>query len=190
MKIQKLSLVLFFSFASLFLYSQDHMMFKGISLKGTVNAFAQELVKKGCKILESKGNTITLKGEFVNKNCEIIILGSNKTNMVWKAVAFLPEQTSWYSLKGEYNDLKKQFQQKYGEGESFEFFSKPYYEGDGYEIQALSLEKCTYVTYFQTEKGIIVVEISKYSQVRICYEDKINTELKNKEAEEIIRNEI
>ncbi|MBP9018142.1 MAG: hypothetical protein BWZ11_00822 [Bacteroidetes bacterium ADurb.BinA395] len=190
MKSLKLLLIILFSVSTFSLYSQEHITFKGIPLKGTINSFAQELVKKGCTIKESKGNLIILKGEFVNETCEIILVGSKKTNTIWKVVAYLPEQTSWYSIKSDYNILKKQFQQKYGDGESYEFFSDPYYEGDGYEMQALRLEKCTYATYFKTETGTISLEISKFQQISISYEDKINVELKRKESDEIINDEI
>lgn len=190
MKSLKLSLIISFSLFSFFIYSQEHITFKGVPINGTVNSFAQELVKKGCKIKESKGNIITLEGEFVNNTCEIIAVGSHKTNTAWKAIAYLPEETNWYSIKNDYNNLKKIFQQKYGDGTSYEFFSKPYYEGDGYEMQALTLKKCTYSTYFEIETGIIVLEISKYKQISIGYEDKINVEINRKEANDIINDEI
>ena len=162
--IKNLLLISFCVFSSI-VFSQEHIKFKGIPLNGNVNSFSQELVKIGFKIVESKGNVITMKGEFINKECEIIVVGSKKTNVVWKVVAYLPEEESWSRIKSDYFEVKRQFQQKYGDGKSYEFFSKPYYEGDGYEMQALSLEKCTYSTFFDTDLGTIVVDISKYKQI-------------------------
>lgn len=187
--IKNLLLISFCVFSSV-VFSQEHIKFKGIPLNGNVNSFAQELVKIGFKIVESKGNIITMKGEFINKECEILVVGSKKTNLVWKVIAYLPKEISWSSIKSDYFEVKKQFQQKYGDGESYEFFSKPYYEGDGYEMQALGVDKCTYATYFTTELGTIAVDISKYEQISIGYEDKVNLEIKKAEAESIINNDI
>jgi len=170
--------------------SQENVTFKGVPLIGTISSFAQELEKQGCTIKETKGNVVILKGEFVSRECEIYVFGSKKTNTVWKVVAYLPEAKSWYSLKSEYLKLKTQFQQKYGKGKSYEFFSNPYYEGDGYEIQALRKEKCTYTTFFDTERGPIAVEISKYEQIKIAYEDAINTKSHEQEEKDIINNDI
>lgn len=187
--IKNLLLVLFCVFSSV-VFSQEHIKFKGIPLNGNVNSFAQELVKIGFKIVKSKGDIILMKGEFINKECEILVVGSTKTNIVWKVIAYLPKETSWYSIKNDYFEVKKQFQQKYGGGESYEYFSKPYYEGDGYEMQALGVDKCTYTTFFKTELGTIAVDISKYERISIGYEDKINLEIKEAEDESVISNDI
>ena len=46
------------------------------------------------------------------------------------------------------------FTKKYGEPKDhFEFFSSPYYEGDGYELQALRKEKCNYISFWTLDKG-------------------------------------
>jgi len=187
--IKSLLLILFCIFSSI-LFSQEHIKFKGIPLTGNVNSFSQELVKLGFVIVESNGNIITMEGEFINKKCEVLVVGSKTTNIIWKVIAYLPEETNWYSLKNNYLEIKNQFQQKYGDGRSYEFFSKPYEEGDGYEMQALGLEKCRYITFFETELGTISVDVSKYKQISIGYEDKINLEIKKNEAESIINNDI
>ena len=57
-------------------------------------------------------------------------------------------------------------------------------------MTALSVYKCTYTTFFKTELGIIAVDISKYEQISISYQDKINIEIKEAEAESVISNDI
>ena len=63
------------------------------------------------------------------------------------------------------------------------FFSKPYYEGDGYELQALRKEKCHYISFYKLPLGAAIVEISQFGHIQIGYEDNINYELKKKEEE-------
>lgn len=190
MKTNKKLLIIILCVLSNVIYSQEHMKFKDIPIDGSINTFAQKLINIGYKMHKTMGDVIILQGNFVNKECDIYIVGSVKTKIVWRVLVYLPEISDWYSIKSNYFDLKKQFQYKYGEGKSFEFFSKPYYEGDGFEMQALGVEKCTYVTFFKTESGDISVDISKYKQISISYEDKINCELKNKEANDRIKSDI
>ena len=51
-----------------------------------------------------------------------------------------------------YAELKASLTEKYGEPESsFENFESPYYAGDGYEDQAIKLEKATFFTMWKKE---------------------------------------
>lgn len=53
------------------------------------------------------------------------------------------------------------------------------YEGDGYELQAVRKEKCTYSTFYDTPRGYIAVQISNFECLLVGYEDKINIELRS-----------
>ncbi|NDV47517.1 hypothetical protein D0T49_10710 [Paludibacter sp. 221] len=169
---------------------QDHMTFKNIPINGSVSEFCKKLTDNGFVLDKKEKGYASLTGKFVNQECEILVLGSAKSDLTWKVVAYLPEKTSWGNLKSQYFDLKAQFTAKYGEGKAYEFFSDPYYEGDGYEIQALKKEKCTYVTFWKVDNGNISLEISKYSQVAISYEDKENYAIRENERESIINDDI
>ena len=131
-----------------------------------------------------------MKGKFVGKDCELYIVGSEKSYTAWKVMVFLPEQSTWSSLESQYFDFKEKFQSKYGKGDAYEFFSKPYYEGDGYELQALDKDKCSYATYLETDKGYVTVEISKYKSLQFNYEDSIGTSIMKKEKNSIIEDDI
>lgn len=65
-----------------------------------------------------------------------------------------------------------------------------YYEGDGYELQALKNDKCTYSTYFKTEKGTLNVAITSSGNLSLGYEDKINTEIQTEEKNNADLNDI
>ncbi len=101
-----------------------------------------------------------------------------------------PEKVSWHSLKSEYNSFKDSYNDKYGKGRSYEYFSDPYYEGDGYELQALRLEKCTYITFYETQEGNIMLKIGDDKAVQVHYEDKLTTAAKSREAEQSVSNDI
>jgi outer membrane protein assembly factor BamA len=167
------------------------MTFKGIPINGSLSSFVSNLKSKGFTLDLIEDGLATLKGDFAGKsNCTIVVVATEQSNTVWKVVVFFPEKTSWYSLKSEYESFKESYTEKYGNPESYEFFSNPYYEGDGYELQALTSEKCRFVSYYQTDKGYITVEVHRSQCLLVSYEDAINVTIKIQEEEMRISEDI
>lgn len=137
-----------------------------------------------------------MTGPFAGfSDCQILIVCSPKTQTVWKVTAYLPDQTSWSSVESRYKDFKKRYTDKYGTpDDSYEFFTDSYYDGDGYELQAIKLEKGYYVTYWKTALGIIAVEVGASSNskgwVELGYEDKAGTAIMDKERSAIVDDDI
>lgn len=175
---------------SISVFSQDHLKFKNIPIDGNINAFSKELVKQGFTLLESKGSSIILKGEFAGKQCNIVVVGTKKTLLTWKVYISFDKENLWSSLKSKYYELKEQYTTKYGDGKSYEFFSNPYFEGDGYETTALSVDKCTWSTFWETKVGNISISIQASQNIGISYEDIKNTVVMDQEKNEIISNDI
>jgi len=176
-------------FCSMSVFSQKHISFKKTILNGNIKNVASELKCKGFISVESDKNVERLKGSFINKECNVFVVGSKKTNIAWKVLVALPKNKSWKSLKREYLSVKEIYEKKYGKGISYEYFSDPYYEGDGYELQALDNDKCTYETIWETDLGYIMVSIS-IKRIYISYEDKVNGKLSSKEKQEIANEDI
>ena len=89
------------------------------------------------------------------------------------------------TIRSEYEDYKQKLTKKYGSPESYEYFMDPYYEGDGYELTALSSEHCHYISFFKEQQvingtvidiGTIVLKLSTDARVSLTYEDTINSE--------------
>jgi len=178
-----------FSYA---LYAQEkHLEFKGTPLNGTLTSFVQKMKTKGYKTILTQDNAVVMGGEFIGKKANIYILATPKTKIVWKVGVNLEKEISWSSLKSEYRKIKESYIKKYGKPlHSFERFDEPYYEGDGYEMQALKLEKCTYISYFKTPEGMISVGMDSTGSIAIGYEDGINVDIASKEKENAVMNEI
>lgn len=173
------------------LQAQEHMSFKGISMGGNLSTFVSALKNQGFIQEDYYDNMVILKGDFAGKSdCTIVVGATENTKSVWKVVVTFPEKVSWYSLKSEYKSFKESYNNKYGKGRSYEYFSDPYYEGDGYELQALRLEKCTYMTFYETAEGNIMLEISDDKSVAVHYEDKITTAIKDREEEQSVSSDI
>ena len=166
------------------LQAQEHMAFKGVSMGINITSFVSQLEAKGFTVEHQSDNGVLLKGDFAGRSaCTVIVLPTKASKKVWKVVVQFPKKTSWYSLKSEYKTFKESYTEKYGKPESYEFFSRPYEEGDGYEMTALSVDKCTYASYYKIPEGTIGLEISDDKCVTVAYEDAITTAIRSKEKE-------
>jgi hypothetical protein len=180
-----LTLVTLLTFAQ-----NQHLKFKDIPIDGPLAEFVGKLRQQGFVLNEMDGDSAVLEGEFVNETCEIYVAASPISNTVWSVGVYLPKMTSWSSIKSKYHSFKANFTAKYGTPRSYEYFSDPYYEGDGYEMQAVRLEECTYVSFWTIPEGHLKVEISKFEQLYFDYEDRINSEKDDMERNQSIMNDI
>ena len=171
-------------------YSQEHLRFKNVPMDGTVTNFAATLKKQGFAIAEEKRNLFVLTGTFINRPCEVRKKKKKKTAAIWKVVVLLPTVKDWAPLKIDYMSLKNAFVDKYGEGKSYEFFSKPYAEGESDEMEALSFGRCHYITYWEKPEGTVALQITTEGRITITYEDALNRSLYDKENSQVISNDI
>ena len=175
-------------------FAQDpqHLEFKGISLDGKLSDFVSRLSKEGFTFKGYVRDYVAvMEGIFAGNYATIHILATPKSKIVWKTTVNYNEIESWSSLKSDYLNMKELFTKKYGEPEAhYEFFSSPYYEGDGYELQALRKEKCDYISFYRLPLGGVIVQISQFGYIQMSYEDKINSKLKIKEEESEVLDDI
>nr|DAI83728.1 MAG TPA: hypothetical protein [Caudoviricetes sp.] len=170
---------------SSFAQESQHLEFKGVPLDGKLSDFVSKLEKKSFVLKEyARDYVAVMKGNFAGDYVTIYVFATPKSKIVWKVAVNYNEKESWSSLKSDYTDMKELFTKKYGKPtEHYEFFSKPYYEGDGYELQALRKEKCHYISFYKLPLGSVAVEISQFGHIQIGYEDGVNNNLKKKEEE-------
>lgn len=161
--------------------------FDGVKVDSTLNYCVSQFVKKGFTITdETRKASRALKGMLGTDEVEVILVATPLTNKVWKASVYFAKQDSWSSIKDKFNSLRDLLLKKYGEAdEDFHFFSDPYKEGDGDEMTAISEEKCNYFSYWKKNlmNKVISIEISKYKQVNVAYENSVNAELNKNERD-------
>jgi hypothetical protein len=164
-------------------FSQE---FLGVKVDGTKDEIQKKFSEKGFTFVSYKDNYLQLKGNVGSNQVELNVIFTPKTKVAWKFVVYLPEQSSWYSLKSQYNEYLNMLKSKYGEPKNdYHFFSSPYSEGDGYEMTGVKVDKCVYAAYWEDKYSI---EISKFEQVKIAYENPVNSEIYSKEKKEIQTN--
>lgn len=158
------------------IYGQE---FLGIKVGGKLSEVVAKFKLKGFKVTTPDNLNPILTGKAGVSNVEIIILSSPISKTVYKFSVYLPKQNDWESIKSEYEDYLKTLTTKYGiPTSSFNFFSSPYKEGEGDEMNAIAMEKCHYAAYWEN----ISMEISEYKQVKIAYENAKNYEIRDAEV--------
>lgn len=171
-----------------------HLTFRQLPITGDINTFINNLESLGYTVelpFTNEYNVAVLKGKFAGINdCKVIAVATPLTKIVCRVVVSLPEQQVWFKLKSDYNEFKEKLTKKYGKPQSYEFFTDPYYEGDGYEMSALSSEKCNFSSYFDDKDGTIVVRLNTEGCVGIVYEDKYNSSIGESERNNIANDDL
>lgn len=170
--------------------SKIHMKFMGIEMNCAVDIAMLDLEKKGFEIIDIRKEGYIMSGKFIYRNALVTLHATPKTNLFYRANIFFNEHTSWYSLKSEFLEVVKYYKAKYKSISSSRTFIDPYYEGDGYELQGVSMDKCFYYERFEAEGGKISIEISDMKRVQIRYEDKNNAKKNEQETIAINLDEI
>ena len=162
----------------------------GITLGKTEKEVISKLISKGFKLINTPTKTQKIyKGKLSNEDdVEITIVSTPKTKLVWKLV-ITAYAYSWTSAKSTFENYKDKLINKYGNSPSnnYHYFSTPYFEGDGYEMQALYKDKCTWYSSWDSPTISIEIKSFKYNvaDIRISYENEKASEINNTEKAEI-----
>lgn len=156
--------------------------FMGIKVEGSMESLISAFKAKGFTLNEKTDTYLSMKGKMAGTTIDVDMAFTPKSKKCWKLLVYLPKQNNWYAIKRQFQEYKDVLVEKYGQPNSdYHFFISPYYEGDGYEMTAVAVDKCRYSSYWGNSMNI---EISKFKQVRIGYENTINSDLLDKEKKE------
>lgn len=170
----------------LFSLNVNAQYFDGVKIEGAFNSVIEKYKTKGYRLVEKNNDYCQMSGNLNSENIELWLYCSPKSKIATKAVIFFTQKNTWRDLKGQYNIYKGIFTEKYGEPKVYEYFSTPYEEGDGYEVQAIGLEKCTYMSFWLDYNNTnMMVSISKYKQVQVSYENITAVEISKRESNEL-----
>lgn len=162
--------------------TKSHLEFKGIPITGNITSIVSKLKTQGYELTESRDDCAELKGQFANEKCTVVVHATPKSKTVYQVTVMFAENYTWSSLKSKYNRLKEQLSKKYNvKPDPIEIFLDPYYEGDGYELQALKKGKCFYTTKFKLTNGDIQLAMFFDGRVVLIYSDAIGDDLREQE---------
>ena len=171
------------------MYSQEHLVFKGVEMNMQISKFAKELRKQGFVQSFRDENTYLLEGKFAGYDCDIYLY-PNISKDIYKAVVAI-DCYSWGHTKSVYTEFCTGLTKKYGEALLIdETFKHPYAEGDGKEITALCNDYAVYERTWILSNGKILLKMASDiedkplvliayidSQKSVDIEDKMNADL-------------
>lgn len=142
------------------LNAQDaHLKFKGIPIDGDYKAFAQKLVQKGFRQIESSADGIALTGNFMATPDVMVVIYPDPTSKVVSVVsAMIETDDNWSQIESKYYDVVNTYKEKYGEpAEHIEEFTAEVYDSDSWRRSRLHDGQCNYKTQWETNGGRIVI---------------------------------
>lgn len=166
-----------------------HLSFKGVPIDGTLNEYVQKMKQKGFDYLGAEDGIAILSGDFAAyKGCTIGVSTLKKKDLVSKITVIFPDCKTWTALSNNYYTLKEMLTEKYGEPadviEKFQSYSEP--RDDNGRMHEVKMDRCKYITTFETPKGSIQLYIGHNDMsscyVLLSYFDKINGDVIRAEA--------
>ena len=169
--------------------ASPHLSFKGVPIDGTLNEYVQKMKQKGFDYLGAEDGIAILSGDFAAyKGCTIGVSTLKKKDLVSKITVIFPDCKTWTALSNNYYTLKEMLTEKYGEPadviEKFQSYSEP--RDDNGRMHEVKMDRCKYITTFETPKGSIQLYIGHNDMsscyVLLSYFDKINGDVIRAEA--------
>ena len=166
-----------------------HMTFKGVPIDGKLKEYVEKMKAKGFTSLGIEDGFALLKGDFAGyKDCTIGVSTLKEADLVSRIAVIFPNRDTWSTLSNNYFSLKEMLTEKYGqpaeEIEEFQTNLEP--RDDNSKMHELSMDRCKYITIFDTQKGKIRLYISHdgFSThfVVLAYLDKLNSEVIREKA--------
>jgi hypothetical protein len=166
----------------------QHLIFKGVPIDGTLSEYVEKMKLNGFVVTVSEPGTSLLQGDFAGyKDCLVGVVTMKQKDLVSRIKVMFPERDDWSSLYGNYANLKVMLIQKYGQPtEVVEVFpSYPSVTNDGLKYTYAQVGECNYKTVFETPKGQVSLYIDNIDSkcfVGLSYTDKINGEIMKAKA--------
>ena len=86
---------------------KEHLIFNNVPVDGPLDQFAIALTRAGLIISDStKKKEIILKGDFLSKDCEIHVFGTENNDLAFKVIVSLPGEEH-DSLQTDFGKLQK-----------------------------------------------------------------------------------
>lgn len=154
---------------------------------GASKQYSSETLTTNCSI-------VSYRDVNVGTRKYLLLMGFFYKNQLVKVSLMTDLLETWYDVKSDYKRICEAFVSKYGKSlMDSKKFTSPYYEGDGYEMQALRLKKLEMVSYwkdaYENYISVSLESTDEYGYFSIVYEhskfsDYIN-EIRASEANDL-----
>lgn len=192
-KLRVVTTILTLSVTMCSINSLNAQKFAGVELNQSYQIVINSFVAKGFVQYDKNTQYIVLKGKIVNEEVLLAIYPTITSRKCRKIACLYTSPDTWEESKTLYEKKCDIINTKYGIPTYVnEKFYDPYYEGDGYEIQAINSDKCEFLRIWgdmlDYPNLTIGVEIGNEGIVMVTYEVKSNMELNDQELKKIQNN--
>lgn len=167
----------------------QHLEYKGIPIDGKIEKFAEKLEQSfgydNYKLVNT-GCDWSMAGVEYGNRFDVYVYSSPLTHTTYQVILTI-DIKDWAKAKSLYMEIRKDLDKKYTLDSRSESFERPYYDGDGFEIQAFNLWKAQYSSYYKNKYGRVNLYIMQgYKDevsLNIAYIDNANEIIDEKEED-------
>lgn len=164
-------------------FSEEHLEFNNVPINGSVDKFANDLINLGFAKTELKEeNQIILNGVFLEKDCEIYVYGTRKSQTAFKVTVNLPKEVR-DSLENSFGKMQKLFSSEYGRGTNR---YQQYKNAERFlfnEPKRIRHVRIGDITIYTAKSGKIILEV-RDGFISVTYLDNVNNEISKREMKE------
>lgn len=175
-------------FVALFVIMLSHAQsFNGVPISGDLTTAINRFKAKGYTFIKFTKSGATMSGNIGVQKVELYINTTVTSKQVRSMIIYFRERDKWSELKADYDNYLSVLTEKYGTPtHDIIRFEKPYYDGDGYEMTAVAVGKVMCMSLWMDIQNMnIMIDVTKYKQVSITYENKKLCDLDAAEKDKI-----
>lgn len=168
-----------FAFCAL---TQEHLMFKGIPIEGSMTTFCQKLKSKGFTAIGRENNINMFIGDFTGRQASVGVAATDEGKNVHSVVVLFDQSGEWNNLVNTYDYYKELYTRKYGSPAAFREYNPSHSDSNVMLMHELSQGTVNYASVWNVIGGTIELSIEKVDytdgMVVIKYRDAQNVEAK------------
>lgn len=180
---KKIISILTVFFVTLSLMAEEHLLFKGIPIEGSMVEFCQKMKAKGFTSVGKENNITLFSGDFTGRNAMVGIIATDDGKNVFGVVVFFDSSGEWDALVTSYDYYKDLYTRKYGEPTSSKENNPALSDSNTALMAEVHQGRVEYVSTWEVTGGDIQLSIEKATgvfrgMVVIRYRDSQNMEAK------------
>ena len=111
---KKIVTILTVLFATISMMAQEHLLFKGIPIEGSMTEFCQKLKAKGFTSIGQENNITLFTGDFTGREATVGVTATDDGKNVFAVVVLFNPSGEWNTLVNTYDYYKDLYTRKYG----------------------------------------------------------------------------
>lgn len=156
---------LFFTFVLLLVTitmgAQEHLLFKGIPIDGSVKDFCEQLKAKGFTYVSSENNSMFFEGDFTGQNVHVRVASADSGENIFSVMVIFDAIGEWKTLVNTYDYYKNLYTRKYGKPTLSKENNPSLSDSNGFLMYELYNGTVVWASLWKVTGGAIELSIEK-----------------------------